>query len=134
MTEETIEPSTDDGVSSGVNDRSGDATDNDKHEVVLLSGDISISGVASLAADLAAALEQQRPLDLDASGVQSIDTAGLQVLSAFVNTAIANGTEVNWLVAHEELREAAILSGLEDVLFPRPEVGEPASDDLCPVF
>lgn len=49
---------------------------------------------------------------LDASGVETIDTAGLQTLLILVSNAIENGKSITWLNASEIIKTSAEKLGL----------------------
>ncbi len=86
----------------------------DREQVrVVLEAVVDIAGVNDLKGKLAQHLAGPEPLVLDGSEVQRVDTAGLQLLCAFVQTAIGAGLQPRWSGISEPLREAARLTGLE---------------------
>ena len=63
-------------------------------------------------------------VQIEASAVQRIDTASLQVLAAFARDRRAGGLPVEWLGVPACLTEAATLLDLTDALgFARPAAG-----------
>jgi ABC-type transporter Mla MlaB component len=81
-----------------------------------LSAECMVSQAAALKEQLAALLEQPLPVTLDISSLQRIDTAGLQVITAFVRDRAAHGREVAWHGEAPVLATAAQLLGLTSLL------------------
>ena len=109
-------------------------SDSGDHGVVALAEDLSIRGVTDLVESLTESLESGGPLSVDGSNVKVVDSAGLQVLAAFVNTAIARSIDISWVSESEALQTAAAATGLEETLFRISAAVDDAADDLCPVF
>ncbi|WJW76421.1 STAS domain-containing protein [Thiohalobacter sp. IOR34] len=87
---------------------------NDREQVkVVFEAVIDIAMVNDLKGRLAEYVSGPAPLLLDGSEVQRVDAAGLQLLCAFIQTAIGSGTQLGWADVSEPLREAARLTGLE---------------------
>lgn len=79
-----------------------------------LPRDLTIAGVAALKTSLVAALEAGRPVDLCGSGVEQVDTVGLQLLLSCRRTAAAAGVE--WTLSEtsprlQEHARQAVLAG-----------------------
>ena len=73
---------------------------------------------------------------VDATSVELIDTAALQLLVAFSNELRRNAGELEWRGVSDTLRNAAQLLDLESSLaLPAEASADNADDDgLCPVF
>jgi phospholipid transport system transporter-binding protein len=84
--------------------------------------DCTIAHAAALHARLARVVAKPAPLSLDLSAIKRVDTAGLQVLAAFVRQRRADGREVACVGAGEVFLSAARLLGL-DTLFAVPANG-----------
>ncbi|MBB6094250.1 ABC-type transporter Mla MlaB component [Povalibacter uvarum] len=83
---------------------------------VTLAANCSIKEVAALRESLCAVLDSQEPVSIDASAVERIDTATLQLLYAFVRDRFAADREVVWQGVTGQLSEAARLLGVRDLL------------------
>lgn len=83
---------------------------------VALGADLVIGGAAELHAQLGKALSEQAPVVLDAVAVVRMDTAGLQLLQAFVQACNDESREWRWENVGDDLRAAASLLGLEQML------------------
>ena len=81
-----------------------------------LAGECMISDASSLKQRLAALLDEPLPVTLDITALQRIDTAGLQVIAAFVRERTGNGRLVEWQGAAPVLATAAQLLGLTSLL------------------
>lgn len=81
-----------------------------------LSAECMVSGAASLKEHLHALLDQPEPVTLEINTLQRIDTAGLQVLTAFVRERTNQGLAVEWQGTAPVLTTAAQLLGLTSVL------------------
>ena len=77
---------------------------------------LDISGARHLYGQLDNVLAGATALVLDASRVQRIDTAALQLLAAFCRTTRDAGLPLHWRAASPALREAAGLLGLDESL------------------
>lgn len=73
--------------------------------------DINIAG--DLYAHLKNALENKHVVEIDASEVQRVDTAILQVLLAYSQEAKLHGLQLCWQGVSDAFRSAACLLGLE---------------------
>jgi anti-anti-sigma regulatory factor len=80
-----------------------------------LPEDCRIATLPELRARLLATVDQSACV-LNASAVTRIDTAALQLLTAFQRDAASGGREVRWDGVSEVLREAAALLGLTQTL------------------
>ncbi len=76
--------------------------------------DISVAG--QWRENLLKILQSERSIVLDASRVVRIDTAGLQVLTAFVKDAAASNKSMRWQSPTEGFCQAAALLGLSKAL------------------
>lgn len=77
---------------------------------------LDIATTAELRTHLLAVLESGQPAVLDASQVERIDTAALQVLCAFVQDANSLEQTVQWKDPSEVLSRSAELLGLSALL------------------
>ena len=75
-----------------------------------------VSEATSLREHLAALLDEPQPVKLDASALQRIDTASLQLIAAFVRERAGSGRAVEWHGAAPVLAIAAQLLGLTSLL------------------
>ena len=83
---------------------------------IVLEGSLDISGAGGLREQLLQALEAQQPVTLDAANVERVDTAALQVLTAFFKDAAAQQHDVQWKTTSAVLCNAARLLGLQESL------------------
>ncbi|MGH8170444.1 MAG: STAS domain-containing protein [Steroidobacteraceae bacterium] len=90
---------------------------------VTLPADCTVAGADSLKAELARRLDESGPVTVDASALQRIDTAALQLLAAFVRDRRTAGRAVDWRGGAAALESAAALLGLKDMLELPGEVG-----------
>jgi ABC-type transporter Mla MlaB component len=75
-----------------------------------------IANAESLKSQLCQLLPAAAPVTLDLSALQRVDTAGLQLLAAFVRERVAQGREVRTLGAAPGVLAAAALLGLGPLL------------------
>jgi ABC-type transporter Mla MlaB component len=88
-----------------------------KHPTTLaLAAECMVSGASSLKESLAALLDEPLPVTLDITTLQRIDTAGLQVITAFVRERAGHGRTVEWQGTAPALTTAAQLLGLTSLL------------------
>jgi ABC-type transporter Mla MlaB component len=81
-----------------------------------LAVECMISDASSLKDRLAALLDEPLPVTLDITALQRIDTAGLQVITAFVRERVGHGRGVEWQGTAPILTTAAQLLGLTSLL------------------
>ncbi len=77
---------------------------------------LDISGVAEFHARCLEALEMQQNVMLNASQVDRVDTAALQVLGALIQDANTRKQTVQWETPSESLCQSAVLLGLSEIL------------------
>jgi ABC-type transporter Mla MlaB component len=75
-----------------------------------------VAEATSLKERLAALLDEPQPVTLDVTALQRIDTAGLQVITAFVRERAGAGRAVEWQGSAPVLATAAQLLGLTSLL------------------
>jgi ABC-type transporter Mla MlaB component len=75
-----------------------------------------VSDAASLKERLAVLIGEPRPVTLDITALQRIDTAGLQLIVAFVRDRAGQGRTVEWQGSAPVLATAAQLLGLTSLL------------------
>jgi len=90
---------------------------------LLLAADCTVAEADTLKAALGGRLPQSEPVTLDVSALQRIDTAGLQLLAAFVRDRRTAGHAVAWRGRAAALETAAGLLGLRDMLELAREAG-----------
>lgn len=83
---------------------------------VQLAADLVISGAAELYAQLGEALDQPEPVVLDAGAVERLDTAGVQLLQAFVQARDENAGPWRWENVGRALTDTAALLGMQQML------------------
>jgi len=79
-------------------------------------GSMSLRNVTAFQAELAERLDESGTVQIDASGVERIDTATLQLLAAFVRDLRADARLVEWTDCSAALRRAAQALGLTAAL------------------
>jgi anti-anti-sigma regulatory factor len=96
---------------------------------VVLPAECAIASAPELRDGLLKRLSDARNVQIDASALQRIDTASLQVLAAFARDRRAEGLPVEWLSVPACLTDAAALLDLTDALglaSPAVAAAEPA--------
>ncbi|HMN44399.1 MAG TPA: STAS domain-containing protein [Povalibacter sp.] len=83
---------------------------------ITLAANCSIKEVAVLRSQLCAVVDSGEPVAIDASAVERIDTATLQLLYAFVRDRLNSDREVTWQGVPAALTDAARLLGVRDLL------------------
>ena len=101
-------------------------------EPVVIDGEQTIKNSAALHGVLQAIYDAGAPVAIDAGSLQTIDTAALQLLTAFVNSMRARQHDVSWVAVSDRLREPARRLGLVEQLQLDAAPSDP--DELCPVF
>lgn len=81
-----------------------------------LAAECLVSGASTLKESLAGLLDEPQPITLDITALQRIDTAGLQVLTAFIRERAGHGRTVEWRGTAPALTSAAQLLGLTSLL------------------
>ena len=81
-----------------------------------LPAECMVSEAGSLKESLAALLDEPLPVTLDIAALQRIDTAGLQVITAFVRERAGHGRTVEWQGTAPVMTTAAQLLGLTTLL------------------
>jgi ABC-type transporter Mla MlaB component len=88
-----------------------------------LAAQCTVAEADSLKSQLARRLPESGPVTVDVSALQRIDTAGLQLLAAFVRDRRTAGRAVAWRGRASALETAAGLLGLRDMLELPGEAG-----------
>jgi ABC-type transporter Mla MlaB component len=83
---------------------------------VALAAECMVSGATSLKESLAGLLDEPLPVTLDITALQRIDTAGLQVITAFIRDRAGHGRTVEWQGTAPAITTAAQLLGLTSLL------------------
>jgi anti-anti-sigma regulatory factor len=102
--------------SSGSTKRKPAARKRAANRPLALAADCAIGTAGKLKADLLRRLAQAGSVAIDASAVQRIDTATLQVLAAFARDRGAAGLPVEWVGIPAVVTDAARLLNLSAVL------------------
>ncbi len=77
---------------------------------------LDIVGARSLYSHLNNVLAEGKSVELDASRVERVDTAALQLLAAFCRATRDAGLTLRWRAASPALCEAATMLGLNEML------------------
>lgn len=88
----------------------------DEINVIVLEGALDIAGAGKLRERLLRVLSAKQNAAVDASHVERVDTAALQVLTAFFKDAVAQNLDIQWQEASQSIKDAARLLGLHDAL------------------
>lgn len=83
---------------------------------IVFEGPLDIAGAGRLREQLMKALSGKQPVILDGANVERVDTAALQVLTAFCHDAGAQNLEIQWKDPAQSLVNAARLLGLQQSL------------------
>ncbi|MDB6100724.1 MAG: anti-anti-sigma factor [Gammaproteobacteria bacterium] len=81
-----------------------------------LAAECTVSDAVSLKEHLAGLLDEPQAVTLDITALQRIDTAGIQVITAFVRERAGHGRPVEWQGTAPVLATAARLLGLTSLL------------------
>jgi phospholipid transport system transporter-binding protein len=88
-----------------------------------IAAECTVADASSLKSGLAKLLDESESVILDISAVQRIDTAGLQVIAAFIRERESQGRQVQWRGHAPAIATAAKLLGLGTLLkLPPAEV------------
>jgi ABC-type transporter Mla MlaB component len=87
---------------------------------------LDISGVRELYDVLKQSIESTLPVEIDASSIERVDAAALQLLCSFVREAKKRGKEVRWIQPSQALTASARLLQLEEIL-DLPQTGKQTS-------
>ena len=93
----------------------------DIEPVIVLAANCSVKDAASLKTSLCALAQETSSVTLDASAVERVDTATMQLLCAFVRDRISRNQSILWRGKSQALQDAvrllgvAALLGFEDV-------------------
>ncbi|HVS75885.1 MAG TPA: STAS domain-containing protein [Steroidobacteraceae bacterium] len=88
-----------------------------------LAAECTAAEADALKSDLSRRLDDPQPVTVDVSALERVDTAGLQLLAAFVRDRRVAGRAVRWRGRATPLGTAARLLGLNDMLELPGEVG-----------
>ena len=81
-----------------------------------LRAECTVAEAEALKSELVRRLDDSEPVTVDVSALQRIDTAGLQLLAAFVRDRRTAGRQVHWHGRAAALDAAVGLLGLHDML------------------
>ena len=101
-------------------------------EPIVIDGEQTIKNAAALQGVLKVALERGAPVSIDAGSLQTVDTAALQLLTAFANSMRKQDAALTWVSVSDRLREPAERLGLAECL--DLDAASDDGDDLLPVF
>jgi ABC-type transporter Mla MlaB component len=94
----------------------GRRTRGQRDNSLILAAECTVAGAETLKEQLARRLGESSPVTVDVSALQRIDTAGLQLLAAFVRDRRTAGHAVTWRGRAPALEAAAGLLGLHTML------------------
>lgn len=83
---------------------------------ITLDEELNITCVGDLKTSLAQALSDDSAVELNAGGIERVDTAALQLLTAFVQQMNTNNKEVSWLKPSDNFLKSVELLGLKAML------------------
>ena len=83
---------------------------------VALASNCTVKDATALKQSLVALKDLPQPVVIDASAVERVDTATLQLLCAFVRDRMGRDREVSWHSPSSALREASGLLGVTELL------------------
>lgn len=83
---------------------------------IVLGESLGFDGIARLHARLVNCAAKKTNVNINAARVETIDTASLQALVAFVSMVSVNGNNVKWISPSAALTGAANLAGVNDQL------------------
>lgn len=83
---------------------------------IKLDGIMNIAKAEGLFHELEEVAQHGHATSIQAASVTRVDTAVLQLLAAFVNQMNSDQISVSWDGVSDAFREAAVLSGMEQVL------------------
>ena len=101
---------------------------------LVLGGKLCIGEVGALKERLTAALEADGSIVIDASGVEAVDTAALQLLTAFANSARGQSRPLEWQNPSAALQESAVLLDLDGSLGLNTSPDGKQDDKTGPAF
>ena len=81
-----------------------------------LAAECTVADAGTLKTGLAKLLDEAQTVAVDIGAVQRIDTAGLQILTAFVLDRMVQDRDVEWVGQAPALTAAATLLGLNSIL------------------
>ena len=84
--------------------------------VFALAAECTVADAGTLKSGLSKLLDDAASVSVDISAVQRIDTAGIQILTAFVLDRMVQDREVEWCGYAPALTAAATLLGLNSIL------------------
>jgi anti-anti-sigma factor len=84
--------------------------------VVALSGELDLAGEGRVEAAIAAAQASGRPLTIDLSGLNFIDSSGLRVLVRLHNLATTSGLRYRLIAGPPQVHRTFALCGLDRTL------------------
>ena len=93
-----------------------EAVDELSEMIIECNDTLDVSVVFDFKSILQQAVGHDMPVILDASKIQRIDAAALQLLASFFNELIETGQSISWRKPTEELKYAAELTGMKSAL------------------
>ena len=100
----------------GTGNRKAVAQKEPASSTLALAAECTVSDAVSLKERLAGLLDNPQAVTLDITALQRIDTAGMQVITAFVRERAGHGRPVEWQGTAPVLATAARLLGLTSLL------------------
>ncbi len=88
---------------------------------IRIDGDLTIYEVADYLDTLKQTLMMDKTVELDLSGVEELDTSGLQLITAVCKQASGNGADIRFIAMSDEVDEAVHNSRLLHALGCEPK-------------
>lgn len=101
---------------SGQDDEDVEVRGDDSNSTVDCGSSLDISMVKEFSETLKNAIEQGKPVVLNAEDIENADGAAMQLLYAFFQDARANGVAVSWKEPSDAVKRSADLLGMKDHL------------------
>lgn len=96
--------------------KKGEIMTDTESEILEVGDDLSIVQVSRLKEEWVNYIDGGKDITIDASKVEDVDTAGMQLLASFVKSINDSGRNVNWCEASSEMQEAISELALDEAL------------------
>ena len=77
---------------------------------------LDIARVSEFYTELTMILNEEKPIEIDASQLERVDISGIQVLLAFYQKVKSSGFDISWSNPSESILRSAKLVGLQEQL------------------
>ena len=89
----------------------------DSDTITVSCGEVlDIARVSEFYTELTMILNEEKPIEIDASQLERIDISGIQVLLAFYQKVKSSGFDISWSNPSESMLRSAKLVGLQEQL------------------